>query len=355
VLTIAPGSAAADDAAKTPSAGPISNAAEQPTGLLFFASYPERDNPAPAANPHILGGLVTLYWCNVEPREGEFDWSDVDRRVAIWTGAGKKVALRIMWSSSGGWPEPAAKHPTPQWVLDKGAKIVFEEQTRTEIPLVWDPIYREHARKFLAEVARKFDGNPNVLFIDVTPGAETNPYRFRRINMRTPEFKQTFLAAKASDGRSYSHELWLETVRQSVDDADAAFRKTKLLVTLNTGSLDGPNQMRAIGDHCVLRGCYVGQNGLRGNSYRDESLTSSPFRTWEPQTRLYFEMLDATSAGTTGGLMEVMQAAERVGCDYLGVYATDVLKGTRGQRNFDEDYERALEYGARALGKRTSE
>jgi hypothetical protein len=50
-----------------------------------------------------------------------------------------------------------------------------------------------------------------------------------------------------------------------------------------------------------------------------------------------------------------MQAAERIGCDYLGVYATDVLKGTRGQKNFDPEYEQALEYGAKALGKRTAD
>jgi hypothetical protein len=62
-------------------------------------------------------------------------------------------------------------------------------------------------------------------------------------------------------------------------------------------------------------------------------------------------MLDATSAGTTGSLLSVMQAAERIGCDYLGVYAADVLKGTPGQPGYDPEYEKALEYGSQALGK----
>jgi hypothetical protein len=120
---------------------------EPPTGLLYFASYPHRDNPAPAANPHLLGALLTFYWSDVEPREGVFDWSALDRRMAIWTAAGKKVALRIMWSSSGNWPEPAAKHPTPQFVLDAGAVAVRAEKSNTQIPLVWDPIYRRYGHR----------------------------------------------------------------------------------------------------------------------------------------------------------------------------------------------------------------
>lgn len=324
-----------------------------PTGLLYFASYQQRDNSAPATNPHLVGAVFTIYWSDVERQEGVFDWSALDRRIAVWTQAGKKVALRIMWSSSGNWPEPAAKHPTPQFVLAAGAVTVRSESSKTEIPLVWDPVYRRHAARFLREVARKFDGDPKVLFVDATPGAETNPYRFRRINVAEPDFKQRFLGAAAGDGRRYSHALWLETVKQGVDDAVAAFRKTPLLVTLNHGSLDGPEQFQAIGEHCVGRGCFVGQNGLNARSYGADSPRRRAFREWGGKTRLYFEMVDA-SGGGTGSLLEVMKAAERVGCNYLGVYAVDVLRGTRGQPNFDPAYEEALAYGARVMGKPAS-
>jgi dienelactone hydrolase len=328
-------------------------AATVPTGLLYFASYRERDNPAPIANPHLVGALFTIYWSDVEKREGDLDWTECDRRIARWTSAGKKVALRIMWSSSGNWPEPAAKHPTPQFVLDAGAVTVRSESSKTDIPLFWDPVYRKHANRFLAEVARKFDGDPNVLFIDVTPGAETNPYRFRRINVAEPEFKARFLTAAASDGRKYSHELWLQTVKQAIDDASAAFKQTPLLVTLNVGSLDGPEQFRAIGDHAVSRGGYVGQNGLNARSYNEGSPRKTAFTEWSAKTKFYFEMVDA-SGGGTGSLLNVMKAAERVGCDYLGVYAVDVLRGTKGQPNYDPQFEAALAYGANALGNQTT-
>jgi len=325
----------------------------QPTGLLYFASYQQRDNPAPAKNPHLVGALFTIYWSDIEKKEGVFDWHDLDRRIAVWTSAGKKVALRIMWSSSGNWPEPAAKHPTPDFVLTAGAVTVHSQSSKTDIPLFWDPVYRQYANRFLREVARKFDGDPNVLFVDVTPGAETNPYRFRRINVAEPEFKKKFLAAAASDGRKYSHELWLATVKQGVDDAVAVFKKTPLLVTLNVGSLDGPEQFQAIGEHCVSRGCHVGQNGLNARSYNTDSPRKAAFRRWSAKTRFYFEMVDA-SGGGTGALMDVMKAAERVGCNYLGVYAVDVLCGTKGQPNYNPAFEAALAYGAKVIGKTTS-
>jgi acetyl esterase/lipase len=320
-----------------------------PTGLLYFASYRERDNPAAVTNPHLVGALFTLYWSDIEKREGEFDWTDLDRRIGRWTSAGRKVALRIMWSSSGNWPEPAAKTPTPQFVLDAGAVTVRSESSKTDVPLFWDPIYRKHANLFLAEVARKFDGDPNVLFLDVTPGAETNPYRFRRINAAEPGFKTSFSEKPASDGRRYSHELWLETVKQAIDEASATFKKTPLLVTLNVGSLDGPEQFLTIGSHAVSRGCYVGQNGLNARSYNEDSPRKTAFTEWSARTKFYFEMVDASGNGT-GSLMDVMQAAKRVGCSYLGVYAVDVLRGTKGQPDYDPQVEAALAWGAKALG-----
>lgn len=337
-----------------PGSTPAPKSSALSTGLLYFASYEQRDNPAPAANPHLLGALFTIYWSDVEPREGVFDWDALYRRIDPWIKAGKKIALRIMWSSSGNWPEPAAKHPTPQFVLDAGAVTVHSISSKTDIPLFWDPLYRKHAARFLAEVARKFDGRPDVLFVDVTPGAETNPYRFRRINVNEPEFKQRFSEAAASDGRKYSHELWLETVKQGVDDAVAAFKKTPLLVTLNVGSLDGPEQFQAIGDHCVSRGCYVGQNGLNARSYDSESARKTAFQAWSAKTKFYFEMVDA-SGGNTGSLMDVMKAAQRARCSFLGVYAADVLRGTKGQPDYDPATEEALAFGAATLGNATAQ
>jgi len=322
----------------------------QPKGLLYLASYHYRDNSEATKNPYIIGALFNIFWSEIEKKEGIFDWSQLDKLIGLWTSAGKKVALRIIWSSSGNWPDPSAKNPTPEFVIKKGAITVYSEKTKTLVPLFWDPIYLKYAKKFLYEVARKFDGDPNILFIDVTPGAETNPYRFRTINILEPEFKQKFLSAKASDGTQYSHDLWLTTIKKFIDDATTIFKKTPILITLNVGGIDGPNQFLTIGEYCVEKGCYVGQNGLTARSYESDSLIKNAFQKWAKKTCLYFEMLDP-SGNKTGSLMEIMKAGERIGADYLGVYAIDVLKGIKGNPNYDPTYEEALAYGAKVIGK----
>jgi len=340
-------------AAGTPRA--IKRAPREPgAGLLYYAKadYAFAENQNVIGNPHICGAFFQIIWSEVEKQSGKCDWSQLDQWIEPWLKANKKVAIRMMWVTSGNWPRPYYKTPTPQWVWREGAKFAFHAPSGTEIPLVWDPIYQKYALRFLEQFASRYDDNPNLLFVDVTPGAETNPYRFARINITHPEFKDEFEKVPASDGRAYNEELWLDTIKQWVDASDRIFKKTPLLVTLNVGGLRAADRSVTIGDYCVDRGFYVGQNGLAGRSYLDSSGgRTAAFHRWSPQTKLFFEMVAGTG-GRTGTLMEVVQAAERIHCSYLNVYPEDVLRGTRGQPTFDPEYERALEYGARVLDGR---
>jgi hypothetical protein len=341
-------------------------------GVLFYEGYTFRDNTEAVANPHILGPFFQLYWSEIERQPGEFDWSDWDRRLQPWLAAGKKYALRIMWCSSGNWPLPAAKTPTPAWVWAAGAKYVPYEKSPMEIPLFWDPVYQRYARRFLREVARKFDADARLLFIDITPGAETNPYRFRVINAWSPEFRERYAATPASDGRAYTDALWLETVLASIGASAEVFVRTPRLITLNVGGLNG-DRLAEIGAHAVRSGCYVGQNGLSPASLPEGSRRRQLFDGWARQTRLFFEMVDATgetlnsllakwgkppvpvrpgAERNTATLLDYVRAAERLQCSYLNVYAEDVIKGTKGTATYDPAWEEALRHGAAALGRK---
>lgn len=317
-------------------------------GLLYYAKNDlaaSSENTAAIANPDISGALFQVVWSEVEKEDGEWDWSQLDRWMKPWLDAGKKVAVRVMWSTSGYWPRPFYKTPTPRWVWEKGAVFAWHPESGTEIPLAWDPVYQKYAWRFLEEFSRRYDGLPGLLFVDVTPGAETNPYRLGLISRRDSGFAAEFRKIPASDGRVYDEDLWLGTVKSWVDAADRFFQKTPLLVTLNVGGLDSGDRSVAIGDYCVGRGCYVGQNGLSGRSFPDVSHgRGAAFVRWARQTKLFFEMV-AASGGQTGSLEEVMQAAERIGADYVNVYPEDVLRGTKGQKDFDPGFERALRYG----------
>lgn len=340
-------------------------------GIFYYEGYVGRDNTEAVNNPHIIGPLFQLYWSEIERQPGEFDWSAWDRRLAPWLKAGKKFALRLMWCSSGNWPHPASKTPTPAWVWAAGAKFAKYPLNDTEIPLFWDPIYKQFARRFMAEVARKFGDDPRLVLVDVTPGAETNPYRFRVFNAWRPQFKDEYAAVRASDGRAYTDALWLETLRDYIDASAAAFPRTPLLVTLNVGGMTG-DRLGEIGAYCVGRGFYVGQNGLSPTNPRPGTRRAELFGGWAKDTRVFFEMVDATGDNLaalmrrwgkppvpgakdepdTSTLADYIGSAEAMRCSYFNVYAEDVIKGTRGTKTYDPAWEEALKRGAAVLGRK---
>lgn len=111
---------------------------EPDAGLLYYAKadYAFADNKEVIANQHICGAFFQVIWSEVEREKGECDWSQLDQWMQPWLKAGKKVAIRIMWSTGGNWPKPYYKTPTPRWVWREGAAFAYHRQSQTEIPLI---------------------------------------------------------------------------------------------------------------------------------------------------------------------------------------------------------------------------
>ncbi|MGQ9591926.1 MAG: DUF4832 domain-containing protein [Planctomycetota bacterium] len=117
-------------------------------------------------------GLSTIYlrvpWSYLEPREGEFNWSLLDTPAQRWIRKGKRIALRVTCSES--W----IRYATPKWVEEAGARGVefeFGKGPRPGGPL-WDPdyldpVFLEKLDRFLAAMALRYDGSPDVAFIDI--------------------------------------------------------------------------------------------------------------------------------------------------------------------------------------------
>ena len=111
---------------------------------------------------------LRLAWNYIEPVEGRYDWSIVDIPTQRWVDKGKKIALRFTCQESGGQP-----NATPNWVRLAGAKgYVSGNRPDTNGNPRWepdydDPIFLEKLDNFLAAAAEKYDGDPNVAFIDI--------------------------------------------------------------------------------------------------------------------------------------------------------------------------------------------
>lgn len=119
-------------------------------------------------------GCSTVYfrlaWCYLEPEEGKYRWDLIDTWAQPWIQKGKKIAFRVMAS------DPRTVYTTPKWVRDAGAKGIDYPWNKTDLgsteTILWepkfdDPVFLEKLDHFLAAFAKRYNGNPNVAFIDI--------------------------------------------------------------------------------------------------------------------------------------------------------------------------------------------
>ncbi|MBC8871739.1 MAG: beta-galactosidase [Planctomycetes bacterium] len=117
-------------------------------------------------------GVSTVYlrlpWAYLEPVEGRYNWAILDTPAQRWIAKDKRIALRLTCSEN--W----MTYATPEWVKDAGVKGTFYRygMGRVEKGGAWDPffddpVFIEKLDAFLAAYAERYDGNPNVEFVDV--------------------------------------------------------------------------------------------------------------------------------------------------------------------------------------------
>ncbi|MBO4863710.1 MAG: Ig-like domain-containing protein [Lachnospiraceae bacterium] len=108
-------------------------------------------------------------WCKLNPRKGEYDWSEIDEMLEACEAHGLTYGIRIMPYSSYN-----DEDYVPQWVYDLNAKknkakLRDNPSKEVEFPKWDDPIYIQAYKDFTKALAAKYDGDPRVEFIDVRP------------------------------------------------------------------------------------------------------------------------------------------------------------------------------------------
>jgi hypothetical protein len=186
----------------------------------IISNYGSRLEPADTLDD--FPGLSTVYlrvpWSFIEVEEGIFRWELLDTPAQRWIDKGRKVAFRI--SAQESW----MRYATPEWVVRAGAKGLDVEMGGHHLwePVYDDPVFLEKVDHFVAAMALRYDGNPNVAFVDVghfgmwgeghTVHTSKIEYPFetkkRHIDIYLEHFKDTLLAISddfAGPTRSGSH------------------------------------------------------------------------------------------------------------------------------------------------------
>jgi hypothetical protein len=113
-------------------------------------------------------------WAEVEPEEGRYNWDLIDNAIAAGRQYGEAVAMRVMTANahSGGY------YCSPKWLFDLGCKgfeytVGGDDPTSggQRIPRIEpdyaDSIYLVKHGAFIAALGKRYDGNPNVEFLDI--------------------------------------------------------------------------------------------------------------------------------------------------------------------------------------------
>ena len=107
-----------------------------------------------------------IEWSTIEPEKGKYNWSVIDEKIASCAERGKKFAFGVInanYSSS-------KVYVTPKWVFDEGAQYYTctNNQGITQVIPVWtDTIFLEEVKNFINELSKRYDGNPNIAYIDI--------------------------------------------------------------------------------------------------------------------------------------------------------------------------------------------
>ncbi|MDR1491903.1 MAG: DUF4832 domain-containing protein [Planctomycetaceae bacterium] len=142
--------------------------------MHFYSNIPANygSKLEPSDSLEWFPGCSTVYlrlpWAYIEPEEGKFNWAIVDTPAQRWIAKGKKIAFRFTCCES--W----LRWAMPEWVQKAGAKGFnynfgqgVSDDGKLWVPVYDDPVFLEKLEHFLAAAGKRYNGNPDVEFIDV--------------------------------------------------------------------------------------------------------------------------------------------------------------------------------------------
>jgi len=201
-------------------------------------------------------GISVIYlrvpWSFLEPAEGQFNWALFDTPAQRWIAKGKQIAIRVSCSES--WLRDA----TPRWVQEAGAKGVefeFGKGPKPGGPL-WDPDYLDpiflaKLDRFLGALALRYDGNPNVAFMDIGSFGMWGE-------------GHTGFSSRLSE------EQTLEVVKRHIDLHLKHFKRTQLCISDDMAGATKPGTNFPATDYALSKGVTL----------RDDSILVSVKKPW---------------------------------------------------------------------------
>lgn len=273
----------------------------------YVSNYGSQLEPSDALDD--FPGMSTIYlrvpWAFLEPEEGKFNWAMFDTPAQRWVAKGKRVAIRVTCSEN--W----IRFATPEWVKKAGAKGTFYNfgHGPSETGANWDPdfgdaVFLDKLDRFLAAMAARYEGSPNVAFVDVGSYGMWGE-------------GHTMMSSQVPEDRE------LDIVKKHIDLHRKHFPKTTLVISDDVVGHDKPGLSFPQTDYALSKGV-----GLRDDSI----LVQKPPRHWYhdglaqsfwPKTPVVLEHEhygNATARKTWGDGSLLLKSVEDYHASYMSIH-----------------------------------
>ena len=117
--------------------------AAQSAGIGFVGSRPQ--DIQLLSRSYVKFGAINLEWKDIEPKEGEYDWTALDTQLEKYYQLGKAVPIRI-------------NTPVPDWVFNYVACVGTSRGGNA--PQYWDPRYLSILDKMISSYAHHLGNSP---------------------------------------------------------------------------------------------------------------------------------------------------------------------------------------------------
>lgn len=233
---------------------------EEPRNFVFAGGGPAADVKALLARPDIGGVQIVYSWKSLEPEEGRYDFSAIERDLAMTEAAGKDLFVQVQDR----FFLPDARN-VPAYILSQaryGGGLARQADNPGEGRPVatgwaakqWNPAVRERFQALLAALARRFDG--------------------RVFGLNLPE---TAIDLLDGEGEGFECDAYFEAELENAAFARAAFRRSHVVQYVNFWPCEWNNDRRYMERFfaaAVERGIGVGgpdvvpwRRGQMANSY----------------------------------------------------------------------------------------
>lgn len=167
-------------------------------------------------------------WDEIEPVEGRYEWRLIDEVIDAWKPRGVTVALRVMTTNA----HSKGYYTSPKWLFDAGCKshdytVGGDDPTsggkriaRIE-PDYADPLYLEKHGAFLKALGARYDGRPEVEFLDIgsygiwgewhTKNPAPVEVRKKIVDLYRNAFRKTPLVFMSDDAEVLNYAITLGT------------------------------------------------------------------------------------------------------------------------------------------------